>query len=166
MRLPGPREISKSRNLRFKAQLHCADGPVALFADDHLGGAVNPRHPFLPFRQLVKFVVRGFLPLGVILLSEDKHDDVGILLDGSRFTQVAQLRAFVVAVFDLAAQLAERDDGDVEFLGDGLEALGDLGNLIDPVFIIRSARGFHELKIIYDEHVEPMGALEAPGAGS
>jgi hypothetical protein len=61
-------------------QLDGAGGAVALLADDDLGHA-------------------GLLAgvLGVVLVAVDEHDDVGILLDGARFAQVAHHGALVGA---------------------------------------------------------------------
>ena len=50
----------------------------------------------------------------------NKHNDVGVLFDGTRLAQVTQLRTLAVnalAVFHAAVQLAQRDDGDIQFLG-------------------------------------------------
>ena len=51
-----------------------------------------------------------FLVGEVIFLAVHEHHDVGVLLDRAGFTQVGQLRALVVAAFDLTRQLRQRDD--------------------------------------------------------
>jgi hypothetical protein len=76
----------------------------------------------------------GLLALAVVFLAEHEHHHVRVLFDRARFAQVGQLRALVVAVLDLARQLRQGDHRNVEFLGDGLQGLGDLGDLVDAAF--------------------------------
>ena len=44
--------------------------------------------------------LHGLGALEIILLTEDEHDDIGILLDRARFTEVGELRPLVLAIFD------------------------------------------------------------------
>ncbi len=77
----------------------------------------------------------GSRDVQVIFLAIDEHHHVGVLLDGAGFAQVRQHRALVVARIDAARQLRQGQDGDVQFLGQGLEALGDLGDFLHPVLV-------------------------------
>ena len=136
---------------------------MALLADDDLGLAMQVAHPLGPFRHLVELVVRGFFPLDVIFLAEDKHHDVGVLLDRARFPKVAQLGPLVVAAFDLTAQLRQGDNRDIQFLGDGFQTLGDLRNLVDPAVL--RGRGAEKLQVVDKERIEPVLAFQAAGPG-
>ena len=73
------------------------------------------------------------LVLEVIFLAIHEHHHVGVLFDRARFTQVRELRALVVARFNLTRQLGQRDDRGVQLLGQRLEAGGDLGQLLHAV---------------------------------
>src|SRR5437016_9349821 len=103
------REIAEARELAFELYFHGAGGAVALLADDDFGLAVHQRHVELPF-----FVFRRpdarLLICEVIFLAIDEYDDVGVLLDRTRFTQIGKLGTLVVAAFHLARQLRQRDN--------------------------------------------------------
>jgi biotin operon repressor len=74
-----------------EGQLAGARRAVALLADDDLGDA-------------------GLLGvLVVVVVAVDEHDDVGVLLDGAGFAQVAHHGALVGALLDAARQLRQRD---------------------------------------------------------
>jgi hypothetical protein len=84
-------------------------------------------HDALPLGHGLEVVVAGLFALAVVFLAEHEHHHIGVLLDRAGFAQIRKLRALVLAVLHLPRQLAERDHRDVEFLGDGLQTLGDLG---------------------------------------
>ncbi len=77
------------------------------------------------------------LVLKIIFLAEHEHDDVGVLLDRARFAQIRQLRALVVAAFDLTRQLRKGDHRHVHLLRQRLEAGGDLGDLLHAAVAAR-----------------------------
>src|SRR6185312_5924393 len=95
------REVAEPRHRRLEMQLDRTGRAVALLADDDFRLAMGEAHvdlPLLVFRR-----ARTRLLVGeVIFLAEHEQHDVGVLLDRAGFTQVRQLRALVVAVFDLA----------------------------------------------------------------
>ena len=91
----------------------------------------------------------GFLE--IILFAEDKHDDVGILLDRTRFAQIGQHRAFVLALFDRPAELGERHHRNIELLGHGLQRLGDHRDFLHPVVGARAGARPHQLQIVDDD---------------
>ena len=76
-------------------------------------------HQVLPFLMLGG-VGAGLLAGEVIFLAVDEEHHVGILLDGAGLSEVGQLRALVVAVFDLARKLREGDDGNASSLASAL----------------------------------------------
>src|SRR5215813_2163887 len=122
-------------------------GPVALFGNLDFG--------------LVAFF-RGRVELGPVR-PVDEHDNVGVLFDGARFAQVRQLRTALFA-FRGAGELAEDENGDLQFLGQALEAAGDAGDF----FLARveaAARG-DELEIVDDQQRKTLVAFEATGLGA
>ena len=92
----------------------------------------------------------------VVGLAVDEGDHVGILLDGAGLAQIAEHGALVVAAaLAGAGELRERDDGDVQLLGQGLEAAGDGGDLLGAVLVVlacrRRAGGRHQLQVVDDD---------------
>src|SRR5205814_9230705 len=57
----------------------------------------------------------------------DEHDDVGVLFDGTRFAQVGKLRAALFA-FGRARQLAEHEDGNLQFFCEALQTARNAGH--------------------------------------
>ena len=57
----------------------------------------------------------------------DENDHVGILLDGSGFTKVAELglSGAASALHGISGKLGQGDDRDVQFLGRGLQRAGN-----------------------------------------
>ena len=108
-------------------------------------------------------MIAGLFGFFIILIVVDEHHDVGVLLDGAGFAQVTELRAFVFAAFDLTGQLREGRDGDVQFLGDGLQALGDLGHFLHAVLL---GGAFQKLEVVDDQHIQTLGPFQAAGAAS
>ena len=104
----------------LELQLHGAGRAVALLADDHLGDAVDLLHLVLPLEVLLGAGLR-LLVLEVVLLAIDEQHHVGVLLDRAGFAQVGELRALVVAVLDLARELRQGHDRNVQLLGQRLQ---------------------------------------------
>jgi hypothetical protein len=115
--------IAKAGDCSFKFQLHLAGRAVALLGDDQFGHAFHALEFGQPFGMIVKHlgVIAFHRPLGlarhhIIFLAEHEQHNVRVLLDRARFAKVRELRALVFSAFDSAAELRERDDGDVKFL--------------------------------------------------
>src|SRR5512138_769399 len=105
-------QVAEARGIAVEGELTRADRPVALLGDDDLGLAVGALAALLPALQaLVELVVvlavalRGLGALGVVLLTVDEHDDVGVLLDRAGLAQVGELRALVLALLHGAREL-------------------------------------------------------------
>src|SRR6202790_104939 len=148
------REVAEPRQAGFELQFHGAGRAMPLLADDDFGLAVHQRHvelPFLVFRRAGPRLLVG----QIIFLAEHEHHDVGVLFDRSGFTQVRQLRTLVVAALHLARQLREREDGDVQFLGQRLQAGGDLGDFLDPIVGAFSC-SLQQLDIVDHQKVEAL----------
>src|SRR3954468_4441154 len=84
------REVFEPRELVEERQLDAADRPVAVFADDHFGHAL--------LFGLGLFLV---VDLGAI----DEHDQVGVLFERARFSEIRELRTMIRARLRRAAQL-------------------------------------------------------------
>src|SRR5689334_24463413 len=131
--------VVESRVFLLEVQLHRPGRAVALFADDHFGDA---------FDALVGLGIDG--PV-VELLAVDEAHDVGVLLDRARLAEVRQLGPPVLAtaLFRGARQLRDRDDGNVELLGERLERTRDIGDFL--LAILDVARTLHQLQVV-DDH--------------
>src|SRR5690349_1959734 len=124
-------------------ELEIADGAVALLGDDDLGDAL-----------LLRLLV-------VHLVAIDERDEIGVLLDGTRFAEVGELRAVIAgALFGATRELRERKQRHVQFLGDGLEAARDLRDLLLARFDL--AFDGHQLEVIDHDHVQARLHLQTP----
>ena len=100
--------------LANEVQVDGVGGTATMFGDDKFG-------------QSADVVSLGILAgARVVLGTVDEAHDVGILLDGTRLTQVAQLGPLAHLVvgrtgLDTTVELREGDDGDIQFLGQLLE---------------------------------------------
>ena len=71
----------------------------------------------------------------------DEGDDVGILLDGAGFAQIGEHRLLVAsALLRGTAELRERDDRDVEFFRERLQAARDGRDLLGAILVAFAAR--------------------------
>ena len=124
----------EARDRGLELQLDRAGRAMALLADDDFGLAVHLVPLGLPFGEFLAAARPRLAHQVVIFLAEDEQHHVGVLLDRARFTQVRELRALVVAAFDLARELRQRHDRHVQFLRQRLELGGDLGHLLHAAF--------------------------------
>ena len=98
--------------------------------------------------------------LVIIFLAEHEQHDVGVLLDRAGFAQVRKLRPLVLAVLDLARQLRQRQDRNVELLGQRLQPRRDFGDLLDAVLAGAAARALQKLHVVDHQQIESALALE------
>ena len=129
-----------------EGELGGADGTVALLADDDLGD---------PLGRLVRLAVR----VAILLFAEDEHDDVGVLLEGAGLAEVGELRAVVGARFGGARQLRERDDRNLQLLGQPFQRARDGREL--GLSALEAAAPLHQLDVVDDQQVEPVLRLQA-----
>ncbi|CRI63137.1 hypothetical protein THIOKS11170027 [Thiocapsa sp. KS1] len=128
-----------------KGQAGGSDGPVALLGDDDLGDT-------LVLRVLV-----------IDLVAIDEDDEVCILFDCARLAQIRHHGPLVRPLLETAIELRERDDRDVELLGECLERAGDRGDFGRP--ILADTGGLHELDVVeHDQTQIVLIALETPCA--
>ena len=105
------------------------------------------------------------LALGrVHVFAIDEQDHVRVLLERARLTQVRQLRPMVAARLRRAAQLAERDDGHLQFLREDLQRPRNGREFL--LAVVEPAAPLHQLKVIDDEHVEAVLHLQASCLGA
>ena len=97
----------------------------------------------------------------VHLLAVKENDDVGVLLDGPGFAQVGEHGPLVGAFLDLAVELREGHDRHVEFLCQGFERAGNIGDF--EFARVGAPRGAHQLEVVHDDEPEAVFGLEPPG---
>ena len=100
----------------------------------------------------------GATRIGVVAAVQQGHD-VGVLFEGSGLAKIAQLRLFVGALFGAAVELAQGQDGDVEFLSKDLQPTADLGHFLLAAGVA-GAPG-HQLQVVDDDQVQ-VGSLGQP----
>ncbi len=144
---------------------------MALLRDDELGLVMGLLHVLLPLLQrllvllrIVEVHVLRLALLQVVLVAVDEHDRVGVLLDRAGFAKIRKLRPLILPVLDLAGELGERDDGNGQFLRDRLQALGDLADLLHTVLRPRAGGGPHQLQVVDDDKIQPLGPLQPSAA--
>src|ERR1700735_2311616 len=72
------------------------------------------------------------------------------------------MRALVVAVFDLPGQLRQRQDRNVELLGERLEPGCDLGDLLHAIFVGAAAGALQQLNVVDHQKIESALSLQSP----
>ena len=92
----------------------------------------------------------------------DEHDDIGVLLDGARLAEVGHA-GLAGLVLGLSVELGQGDDRDLELLGHGLDATGDLGDLL----FAGQARvqAVDKLDVVDDHHVQGGAGMDAAALG-
>src|SRR5690606_20187925 len=121
----------------LEGELDRADRTVAVLGEDQL--------------RLAADVLVGILL--VVLLAEDEADEVGVLLEVPRFTDVREDRPLVGPQLGRARELRETEDRHPQLAGWQLEPARDLADLLDAA----RARvvGAHELHVVDDDQPEP-----------
>src|SRR5262249_46038594 len=140
------REVLEARVLLDERELHRPDGAVALFAHDDLGGALG-------------LLVRLAVGVAVLLLTVDEHHDVRVLLERARLAPVRELRAVIRARLGRARELRQRDDRDLQLLGEPLQRSRDRGEL--RLTALETAAPLHQLDVVDDEQVQAVLGLKA-----
>ena len=137
---------------------------MALLGDNDFRPAVSIIHFNQPFRVFFRAGLR-LLVLQIIFFAVDEHHDVGVLLDRTGLAKVGQLRMLVIAAFDLARQLRQGDDWNIEFFRQSLQAGGDLGDFLYPVVIAAFARALQQLDVVDHDQIEALLPFQPAGAG-
>jgi len=99
-------------------------------------------------------------------MNEEHH--IGILLNSSRLTKVAQLRTFALeslTVFHITRQLRQGEYRNVELLGKPLERTGNCRNLFLTATKLHSV-GVHQLKIVYHKELHTLFSYQSACLGS
>ena len=155
-------EIGEARYCGVELQFDGAGRAVALFADDDLRLALHAFTFGQPFGEFFPVRLRGLAHLVIIFLAEHEQHDVGILLDRARLAQVGKLRTFIIAAFDLARQLRQRQDRNVKILGERLEPRGNFRDFLHAAFAATTVRALQKLKIVDHKEIEPALAFQPP----
>ncbi len=108
----------------------------------------------------------GWRWLQVVVVAVDEHHHVGVLLDRAGFAEVRELRPLVLALLDRAGELRQRHDRHRELLGDGLQPLGDHGDLQHAAVRPGAGGGAHELEVVHHDELQPPGPLQPAAAGA
>ena len=105
-------------------------------------------------RQAANVVATGvFARLGVVFRAVNKAHNVGVLLDGTRLTEVGELRTLAVgAVFNATVKLRQRNHRNGKLLGKLLERARNGAHLLLTAAKLHSA-GIHKLQIVDDNHL-------------
>ena len=98
----------------------------------------------------------------IIVVAVDKHDNVGVLLDGAGFTQVGKHGLFIRALLGRTRKLRQAYHRDVQFLRHNLERAGNLRDLLRTVVAPPAAR-LHELQIVDYDQAQPVAQAAAFG---
>ena len=110
-------------------------------------------------------VLAGLAALDIIFLAEHEQHHIGVLLDRAGFAQIRKLRAFVLPLLDLAGELGQGEDRDMQLLGERLQPGGDLRDLLHAALGGAPGGAGQELEIVDDDEAEPSLALQPPRAG-
>src|SRR5918994_2072265 len=164
-------EIAEAAARSFERQADRTDRAIALLRDDHVRDPLA-RFVALPpalitlLKALVALVrtLPGLGALLIVLVAVYEHDHVGVLLDRAGLAQVGQLRTLVLALLDRARQLRQCQHGDVQLLGDRLQGLRDLGDLLDTIALPRAAHRPDQLEIVDDQERQTVAPLETARA--
>ena len=96
-------------------------------------------------------------------MHEQHH--IRILLNGTRFTKVAQLRSFTIvgiSVFHTTVQLRECQDGNVQFLGQTLQRTTDGAHLFLSTTELGTV-GIHQLQVVDHDHLHTLLSYQSSG---
>ena len=107
--------ILKARELSAEVQQHITRSTLTVLGNDDL------RHSL----QVTTILILVDM---IILWTMHEEHHIRILLDGSRFTEVTQLRTLTLKTFtgfNTTIQLTEGDDGDIQFLSKTLQRTAD-----------------------------------------
>nr|DAQ51013.1 MAG TPA: hypothetical protein [Caudoviricetes sp.] len=89
----------------------------------------------------------------------DKYDHIGVLLDSSRFPEVGQQRCFIGALLNLARQLRQQDNRNIEFLCEQFCRTAG-GSYLPLAGAVRIAgRGVEKLQVVDNDHPAPSPAV-------
>ena len=147
--------ILEARELATEGEQHVARSTFTMLGYDNL------RHT----TQVATIVVLIDM---VVLRTVDEQHHIGILLDGSRLTQVGQLRTFALqslTTLNTTVQLRQRQDGNIQLLGQSLQRTRDDRHLL---LTRREAHavGIHQLQVVNHDNLHAMLANQTAGLGT
>ena len=104
---------------------------------------------------------------GVVIgpIAIEEQDDVAVLLDRARVSEITQHRPLVHPLLYGPTQLRSHDDGHIQFPRQILQALRQRGHFL--IAVLTAAIRCHQLQIIDDDQSQlPFLAMKASGAGA
>ena len=130
-------QIVKRCKFAMKRKLYCGHCAVTVLTNDNFGNS-------LFFGILV-----------VDLVSVNKQNQVGVLLDRTRFAEVRGLWSLVtVTGLQTAVQLRERDHGTLHFFRQRFKAPTDDTDFAFSRSVLRHRSCRHQLKVVDDDEIE------------
>ena len=127
---------------------------MAVLGDEQLGDLALAGRAFDRIGDHFVFVFVVLVHVGAV----DEDDDIGVLLDGAAFAQVAEHGDGRFAALDGAGELGDGEDGHVKFAGDFFEGAGDDAEFGDAVgFDGGAGPGVDELDVVDDDQAEAAG---------
>ncbi len=123
-----------------------------MLGDDHLAHSL---------KAVALFVCRDV----IVLWPVEEHYHVGILLYGTRFPQIRELRTLIPAPYLYGpAQLAQRYNGHIQFLGDVFQCSRYRCNFLLPVSATAlAAIARHELEVVDDDQLHVVLCYQLSG---
>ena len=90
---------------------------------------------------------------GVVLVAVNEHDDVGILLDGTRLSQVAHHGAFVGALLYTSVELRQGNHRALQLTGQHLQTPRNFTQFSGPVFAVVGC-ATHQLEVVHHNQAQ------------
>ena len=84
----------------------------------------------------------------------EQPDDIGILLDGTGFTQIRQTGFAILVLLEFAVELGQHDDRHVQLLGQSLHTVGDVGDFLLAVVLGLLGVRMHQLEVVDDDELD------------
>jgi len=94
----------------------------------------------------------------------NEDNNIGILLNSSRFTQVGKHRPVILSLLNASVQLGQGNDRNVQLTRQGFQGAGDFRNFLLPVVGIPAAD--HQLQVVDENRLDVMVQLIFSGSRS
>ncbi len=149
-------KILEPRVFLLPLDLYRSDRTVALLGDDDLG--------------LACVLVLVIVVTVIVFLAVYEHYDIRVLLDGARFSEMAQPRARNPAIFRLTVELRHAQNRHAGFASQALQATCHPGNLFLTRRLLTTASQtvrFNQLQVVdHNQSQTTFAAADPPRRGS
>ena len=112
-------------------------------------------------------ILGGAAVIGLIgsrFLAEE-HDEIGILLDRTGFTQMVK-GGFGIGFLRFTIELGKHDDRNLEFHRESFEAAGDFRHFDLAIFFSAAGTGGEKLKIVDNQNIDSVLFFDSASAGT